>query len=117
MAKTPKRHKMRSSGRRDPRSGKKPKQRRRKKTKKRLHRRRRHKAYIIVGRNFVALTYKDAAVIMGMLARGDKNHDIAAWFGENPARIAEVKDGQAFGVVPAAPADELPQKGAVGPKA
>jgi hypothetical protein len=65
----------------------------------------------------MALTHKDATIVMGMLARGDKNHDIAAWFGENPARVAEVKDGEAFGVVPAAPAAELPPKGAVGPKA
>src|SRR6266436_6325865 len=65
----------------------------------------------------MALTHKDATVVMGMLARGDHNHDIAAWFGENPARVAEVKDGTAFGVVPAAPATELPPKGAVGPKA
>jgi hypothetical protein len=65
----------------------------------------------------VGLSRKDASIVMGMLARDDKNHDIAAWFGENPARIAEVKDGTAFGVVPAANAEELPPKGAVGPKA
>lgn len=64
----------------------------------------------------MALTRHDATMIMGMLARGDKNHDIAAWFGENPARIAEVKDGSAFGVVPAAAVIDLPPKGAVGPK-
>ena len=65
----------------------------------------------------MALTRQDATIIMGMLDRGDKNHDIAAWFGENLARVAEVKDGTAFGIVPAAPAVELPPKGAVGPKA
>ncbi len=65
----------------------------------------------------MALTRKEASIVMGMLARGDHNHDIAAWFGENPARVAEVKDGTAFGVVPAAPPEELPPKGAVGPKA
>jgi hypothetical protein len=54
---------------------------------------------------------------MGMLARGDKNQDIAAWFGENPARIVEVENGTAFGIVAAAPANSLPPKGAVGPKA
>ena len=64
----------------------------------------------------MSLTRKDASLIMGMLARGDKNHDIAAWFGENPARIAEVKDGTAFGVVPAAAMVDLPPKGAVGLK-
>jgi hypothetical protein len=65
----------------------------------------------------MALTHKDATIVMGMLVRGDHNHDIAAWFGENPARIAEIKDGSAFGVVQAASQAELPPRGAVGPKA
>ncbi len=30
---------------------------------------------------------------MGMISRGDRNHDIAVWFGVNQGRIAEVKDG------------------------
>lgn len=64
----------------------------------------------------MSLSHRDATIIMGMLGRDDKNHDIAAWFGENPARIVEVKDGTMFGIVPAAPANELPPKGAVGPK-
>jgi hypothetical protein len=64
----------------------------------------------------MSLTKQDATVIMGMLARGDKNQDIAAWFGENPARIVEVEKGETFGIVPAAPANALPPKGAVGPK-
>jgi hypothetical protein len=65
----------------------------------------------------MSLTRTDAAIIMGMLARGDKNQDVAAWFGENPARVVEIEKGETFGVVPAAPADQLPPKGAVGPKA
>ena len=65
----------------------------------------------------MALTRKDASIVMGMLARGDKNQDIAAWFGENPARIVEVQNGQAFGPIAAADAGMLPPKGAVGPKA
>lgn len=65
----------------------------------------------------MALSRKDATIVMGMLARGDHNQDIAAWFGENPARIVEVQNGQMYGVVEAAPADKLPPKGAVGPKA
>jgi hypothetical protein len=64
----------------------------------------------------MTLSKKDAGTIMGMLARGDKNQDIAAWFGENPARIVEVENGQAFGIVPAAPAADLPPKGAPGVK-
>ena len=63
----------------------------------------------------MALTNNDAKIVLGMLARGDKNHDIASWFGENPARIAEVKDGE-FGSITAAPACDLPPKGAPGPK-
>lgn len=65
----------------------------------------------------MALTRKDASIVMGMLARGDKNQDIAAWFGENPARIVEVQNGQAFGPVAAADTAMLPPKGAIGPKA
>lgn len=64
----------------------------------------------------MALSHKDATIVMGMLARGDKNHDIAAWFSENPARIVEVENGKMYGQVPAAPASDLPPKGAVGIK-
>ena len=56
------------------------------------------------------LTGQDAAVIKGMLARGDKQHDIAAHFGENPARIAEIKNGEKFTDVRAASASLPPQK-------
>jgi hypothetical protein len=55
-------------------------------------------------------------LIFGMLNRGDRNHDIAAWFGLNQGRIKEVKDGE-YGVVPPAPAGKLPPSGAPGPKA
>lgn len=63
----------------------------------------------------MALTINDAKLIIGMVARGDKQHDIAAWFGENQARIAEAADGD-YGTHEAAPADQLPPKGAPGPK-
>jgi hypothetical protein len=36
-----------------------------------------------------------------MAARGDKDHDVAAWFGENQGRIAEVKGGSHGAIVPA----------------
>jgi len=65
----------------------------------------------------MSLTRRDAAIIVGMLARGDKNQDVAAWFGENPARVVEIEKGETFGVVPMAAANDLPPKGAVGPKA
>mgnify|MGYP001432683358 CR=1 FL=1 len=58
----------------------------------------------------------DAPIIMGMVIRDDRDHDIAAWFGVNQGRIAEVKDGTKFGVVTAAPAEQLPPKGPPGIK-
>ncbi len=63
----------------------------------------------------MALTNRDAAIVLGMVARGDKRHDIAAWFGENQARIAEIEQGS-HGSIAAAPATDLPPKGAPGPK-
>lgn len=63
----------------------------------------------------MALTDKDVRIVFGMVARGDKHHDVAAWFGENPARIAEVLAGERGWPGPA-PAEELPPKGAAGPK-
>src|SRR5471030_647674 len=58
----------------------------------------------------------DAPIIFGMVARDDRDHDIAAWFGVNQGRIAEVKDGTKFGTVAAAPADDLPTRGPPGIK-
>ena len=58
----------------------------------------------------------DAPIIMGMVARDDRDHDIAAWFGVNQGRIAEVKDGSKFGTVAAANASQLPPRGAPGVK-
>lgn len=47
----------------------------------------------------VRLTEYDAALVKGMLARGDRQHDVAAWFGVNGGRIAEVATGATFGWV------------------
>ena len=44
----------------------------------------------------VRLTTDDAAVIKGMLARGDRQHDVAAWFGVNGGRIGEIATGRRF---------------------
>ena len=44
----------------------------------------------------ISLTEVDAAVVKGMLARGDRQHDIAAWFGVNGGRIAEIATGRRF---------------------
>ncbi len=62
-----------------------------------------------------ALSNKDASIVMGMIARGDAEHNIAAWFGENQGRVAEVKAGS-HGQVAIAGDDELPPKGPPGPK-
>jgi hypothetical protein len=61
------------------------------------------------------LTKNDVKVVLGMAARGDRNHDIAAWFGVNQGRIAEAKAGE-YGTLEAAPANELPPQGAPGIK-
>lgn len=61
------------------------------------------------------LTKADAAIVLAMQARGDRDHDIAAWFGVNQGRVAEVKDGK-FGSVAPAPASSLPPTGAPGVK-
>lgn len=55
----------------------------------------------------IHLTALDAAIVKGMLARGDRQHDIAAWFGVNGGRIAEVATGASFSSVPAADATAL----------
>jgi hypothetical protein len=62
-----------------------------------------------------SLSNKDASVVLGMAARGDRDHDIAAWFGVNQGRIAEVKSGS-HGAVGQAPANDLPPKGPPGVK-
>ena len=63
----------------------------------------------------IVLTNKSAAIVLGMVARGDRDHDIAAWFGVNQGRIAEVKAGE-FGDLAKAPPSELPPKGPPGIK-
>jgi len=57
----------------------------------------------------------DVPVILGMIARGDRKHDIAAWFGLNQGRIAEVESGT-HGTPKAAPASALPPAGSPGPR-
>jgi hypothetical protein len=61
----------------------------------------------------VSLTAVDAAVVKGMLARGDRQHDIASWFGVNGGRIAEIAARQRFKEVPAAAWRELPPRGPI----
>ena len=59
----------------------------------------------------MALTDQEISIVKGMLLRGDAQHHIAAYFGVNSARIAEVKTGAAGPQVTAAPAVELPPPG------
>lgn len=58
----------------------------------------------------ICLTESDAAIAKGMLARGDRQHDIAAWFGVNGGRIAEIATGRRFGWV-APTINDLPPPG------
>jgi hypothetical protein len=56
----------------------------------------------------------DAAIIKGMLNRGDKQHDIAAFFGVNGGRIAEIRCEYKFADVPAVGTNDLPPSIIVG---
>ncbi|HTM82326.1 hypothetical protein [Asticcacaulis sp.] len=59
----------------------------------------------------IHLQQTDASLIKGMLKRGDRQHDIAAWFGVNGGRVAEIATGARFGWVTAAAATDLPPPG------
>ena len=63
----------------------------------------------------LALKSSDIPTVLGMAARGDRNHDIAAWFGVNQGRIKEAKDGK-YGTPIASSAQALPPKGPPGIK-
>lgn len=54
---------------------------------------------------------QDASIVKGMLARGDRQHDIAAWFGVNGGRIGEIASGQTFHDCEPAPTQLLPPPG------
>jgi hypothetical protein len=67
----------------------------------------------------MTITADDAAVIKGMIARGDKQQWIVAWFGGemNPGRMSEIKTGkkgtvgEKFKGVAPAPREKLPPIG------
>lgn len=59
----------------------------------------------------IRLDDDDAAIVKGMLLRGDRQHDIAAWFGVNGGRIAEVSTGVKFPKVTPAEQTDLPPQG------
>ncbi len=60
------------------------------------------------------LSAADVSLVKGMLDRGDRHHDIAAWFGVNQGRIAEVKGGELHPDAPPALPEELPPRGSPG---
>jgi hypothetical protein len=55
-----------------------------------------------------ALSEEQAAIVKGLLARGEKQHDVAAFFGVNAGRVAEVAKGYKHAAVAPAPKRELP---------
>ncbi|MBH5398577.1 hypothetical protein HZZ13_12360 [Bradyrhizobium sp. CNPSo 4010] len=59
----------------------------------------------------MALNNGEIAVVKGMLLRGDRQHDIAAYFGVNGGRIAEISTGQTGSGVAASAPNELPPAG------
>lgn len=59
----------------------------------------------------ITLDKRDAALVKGMLRRGDRQHDIAAWFGVNGGRVAEIATGSSYAWVHPAPPADLPPPG------
>lgn len=60
----------------------------------------------------MGFTYKDTQIVKGMLARGDRQHDIASYFGVNGGRVAEVATDQGdFPNATALSEDKLPPCG------
>jgi hypothetical protein len=57
------------------------------------------------------LTARDAAIVKAMLNRGDRQHDIAAWFGVNGGRIGEIAAGKTFSHVQPALSANMPPPG------
>jgi len=64
-----------------------------------------------VDSDFSRLDEHIASLVKGMLARGDKQSDIAACFLINGGRVSEINTGQLYPNVKAAPVDELPPPG------
>ena len=62
-------------------------------------------------RSGIRLSQDDASIVKGMVQRGDRHHDIAAWFGVNQGRIAEVIAGDLHPNAPIAADDDLPPPG------
>lgn len=67
------------------------------------------------GKSWISVKATDVPTIMGMIARGDRHHDIAAWFGLNQGRIKDTQDGK-YGPPKTSPNIKLPPKGPPGIK-
>ncbi|MBD9387828.1 hypothetical protein IB237_11635 [Agrobacterium sp. AGB01] len=63
----------------------------------------------------MVVSSNDAKIMIGMVARGDDQHNVAAWFGENQGRVADALSGK-YGTTDAAPKNELPPSGPPGMK-
>jgi hypothetical protein len=59
----------------------------------------------------MAFTDREIAIVKGMLARGDKQHDVASYFGVNGGRVAEVATEKNGAEIRAAAKAELPPPG------
>lgn len=59
----------------------------------------------------MSLSKGEIALVKGMLARGDRQSDIAAYFGVNGGRIAEINTGATGGEIAAALPNDLPPAG------
>lgn len=59
----------------------------------------------------IHLSTEDASLGKAMIARGDRQHDIAAWFGVNGGRIAEIASSRKFADVRPAASADLPPPG------
>lgn len=59
----------------------------------------------------MALNDQEIATVKGMLARGDRQHDIAAYFGINGGRIADISKLRKGAHLAAAPSATLPPRG------
>lgn len=59
----------------------------------------------------MALNDQEISTVKGMLSRGDRQHDIAAYFGVNSGRIADISKMRKGANLPAAPQATLPPRG------
>jgi hypothetical protein len=66
-------------------------------------------------RSYITPKASDVPIIIGMIARHDRHHDIAAWFGLNQGRIADTQKGK-YGPPKTSPSVSLPPKGPPGIK-